>query len=152
MNTEMFRISFARGKNASARVWLWLEQERYRETITVILSLGTIGLGLVMILDPAAFYKDSFAVAVAWMPPPTWGCLFAFIAAALLATIAGGRRDAYWPAMGLTFTYSAWSAAALKSAAEPEAVLSAVVIYSTLSLAFAVTALSYWHETRRPVP
>lgn len=132
----------------AARLWRWVERDSFRESIALALAVGSIILGLVMVLDPGPFDRPTFEVAIEWMPAQTWGVFFILTAAAMGLTILTSRRDAYWPGVFLTGLYCAWSAAALLSTDDPSVVLSAVVIYSLISLLCAITAASYWRESR----
>ncbi|WP_130012133.1 hypothetical protein [Serinicoccus sediminis] len=131
-----------------ARTWRWVERDSFRETIALILAAGSVVLGAVMLFDPGPFNRPTFAVAMHWMPAQTWGVFFILTATAMGLTILTSRRDAYWPAVFLTGLYCGWSAAALLSTTDPSVVLSAVVMYSLASVLCAVTALSYWRESR----
>ncbi|WP_130012012.1 hypothetical protein [Serinicoccus sediminis] len=142
------RSTFVTLETRAARAWRWVERDSFRETIALVLAAGSVVLGVVMITDPGPFERPTFAVAMQWMPAQTWGTFFVLTAAAMGLTVLTSRRDAYWPAVFLTGLYCGWSAAALGSTTDPTVVLSAVVVYSLVSVLCMITALSYWRESR----
>lgn len=146
--TARVKTNLTRLEVMAARVWRWVERDSFRESIALVLAVGSIILGLSMVLDPGPFDRPTFAVAIAWMPAQTWGVFFILTAVAMGLTVLTSRRDAYWPGVFLTGLYCAWSAAALLSTDDPTVVLSAVIIYSLVSTLCAITAASYWRESR----
>lgn len=135
-------------KTKARRVAKILDRHYVPEAVTLILCLGLGALALDLFTAPETYYRPTFHVAMEWASPQVWGVTLLMPVLATMAALAARRRDLFWPLTAMLLWVTTWSTAVHLSAADPDAVRSAAIIYTTVSLVTALMALVYMRESR----
>lgn len=129
-----------------------LDRYHLPELITTISCLAFLLLGLDMLRDPVSYAaRPTFAEAVGpdgWAAPQVWAVLLIAPCVATLLSLAARRRDVFWPLFAVTAWLCAWSVALAKGADDPDAVSSALIVYTLLATILAAITLVYMREGR----
>lgn len=83
-------------------------QDRFFEGLIVIVTLSSIGLGLLFLVVPNVLAAaEAFQVAFSWMAPQLWGAFFILSSLVLMLTAIPRRtrQDGMWPGFILGVTY-----------------------------------------------
>lgn len=136
-----------------ARLTEWMNRSHIPETATIIICGGLALLAGSLIVSPDQYViRATFAVALGpdgWASPIIWGWALLLPALATIASIATGRRDVFWPLLAVISWVTAWSYALALGVRDPDAVSSATIIYSMISLLLALLAAMYVREGDR---
>lgn len=123
---------------------------KFRQCIAVAIAVGSIGLGVSLMLIPATLENvTAFDVTVEWAAPALWGLTCAALGVILLAACFTSVRAITWPASGLAVWYGAVSVSIIIGVGTQLPVPVVIWMYLTTGVISGLLALSAAAPTLR---